>query len=140
MATMTLDGLVSQLWLAFGDALAAVALYGSAARDDAPAPAATRKLNVLVLVDAITMETLAREAAIATAWADGGHPPPVTMTTAEFRRSADVFPIEYADLFEAHRVLYGVLPRDGVAVAPAISGSTSSTRRWGSCCASGAAS
>ena len=116
MATMTLEELVSQLRLAFGDTLTAVVLYGSAARADAPAPAAKRKQNVLVLVDEITMATLAREAAIAATWAEGGHPPPVTMTTSEWRGSADIFPIEYADLLEAHRVLHGALPVDGIAV------------------------
>ena len=116
MAKMTLDGLVAQLTLAFGSDLVAVVVYGSAARGDHdPARAET---NVLVVVQRITMETLAREAAIAQSWAEAGHPAPVTMTAAEWKGSADIFPIEYADLLEAHRVVHGALPLDGVRVDP----------------------
>ena len=96
---------------------------------------------MLVVVDHLSMELLVREAAIAASWTEAGHPPLLTMTTDEWRGSADVFPIEYADLLEAHRVIHGALPLEGVAVeqgrpAPAIS----STRRWGSSCACGAGS
>ena len=38
------------------------------------------------------------------------------MTVDEWRGSADIFPIEYADLLEAHKVLHGTLPLDGVRV------------------------
>ena len=116
MAKMTLDQLVSQLQLAFGAELTAVVLYGSAARGAHNAKHGDQ--NVLVVVERLTMETLSREAATAAAWAEAGHPPPVTMTVREWRGSADVFPIEYADLLEAHRVLHGTLPLDGVRVEP----------------------
>ncbi len=114
MAKMTLDELVSQLKLAFGAELAAVVLYGSAARDTSGAT--PRGSNVLVVVARITMETLAREAAIAAAWTEAGHPPLLTMTSDEFHGSADIFPIEYADLLDAHRVLYGEIALDAMQV------------------------
>ncbi len=114
MAKMTLDGLVSQLKLAFGGELVAVVLYGSAARD--ASGATPRGSNVLVVVARITMETLAREAAIAAAWTEAGHPPLLTMTSDEFHGSADIFPIEYADLLDAHRVLYGEIALDAMQV------------------------
>jgi len=116
MAKMTLDQLVTQLQLAFGTELVAVVLYGSAARGDHDEGRSDR--NVLVVVERITMETLAREAAAATAWGEAGHPPPVTMTTAEWLGSADIFPIEYADVLESHRVLHGALPVAGLRVDP----------------------
>jgi hypothetical protein len=114
MAKMTLDALVSQLKLAFGAELAAVVLYGSGARDTSGAT--PRGSNVLVVVARITMETLAREAAIAAAWTEAGHPPLLTMTSDEFHGSADIFPIEYADLLDAHRVLYGEIALDAMQV------------------------
>jgi hypothetical protein len=40
----------------------------------------------------------------------------MTMTVEEWRRSSDIFPMEYADILERHRVLYGSLPLDGVKV------------------------
>jgi hypothetical protein len=114
MATMTLDELVAQLRKAFGDGLRSVVLYGSAAAGEHIAKRSD--YNVLVLVDAIDLDLLQREASIARAWAEGGNPPPLTLTVAEWRASSDVFPIEYADILERHRVLHGAPPFDGIAV------------------------
>jgi hypothetical protein len=114
MAKMTQDQLVQQLQLAFGAELQAVVLYGSSARD-AHDPRKPRH-NVLVVVARLTVDTLAREAAVAQAWMDAGHPPLLTMTAGEWAGSADIFPIEYADLLDSHRVLHGTLRLDGVRV------------------------
>jgi hypothetical protein len=114
MAKMSIDDLVSQMQLAFGAELRAVVLYGSAARESGAPTAAGQ--NVLIVVDRITMDTLTKEAAIGAAWSEAGHPPLLTMTLDEWRGSADIFPIEYADLLEAHKVLHGTLPLDGVRV------------------------
>jgi hypothetical protein len=65
-----------------------------------------------VLVDAIDMEHLRREAAVARAWREAGHPPPLTLTVAEWRTSSDIFPIEYSDILAHHRLLHGALPGD----------------------------
>jgi hypothetical protein len=114
MARMTLDDLVTQLRAAYGEALRAVVLYGSAAgADHVPERS---DYNVLVVTDALGMQQLRAVAATARAWGEAGHPPPLTLTTAEWRASADVFPMEYADLLERHRVLHGTLPLDGITV------------------------
>ncbi len=114
MATMTLDTLVAQLGKVFGDGLHAVVLYGSAAAGEHIAKRSD--YNVLVIVDAITTETLEREAAVAHAWTESGSPPPLTLTLEEWRSSADIFPMEYADILERHRVLHGTLPLHGIKV------------------------
>ncbi len=108
MARMTLEELVRQLALVHGAGLHCVALYGSAARGEKVSPRAN--LNVLVLVEAIDMEHLKAEAAVARAWSGAGNPPPLTLTLAEWRGSADIFPIEYADILAHHKVLHGSLP------------------------------
>jgi hypothetical protein len=43
----------------------------------------------------------------------------MTFTTREWKGSADIFPMEYADILDRHRVLFGTLPVDGVSVKPA---------------------
>ncbi|MCC6928855.1 MAG: nucleotidyltransferase domain-containing protein [Gemmatimonadaceae bacterium] len=111
---MTLETLVSQLQGAYGDDLVGVALYGSAARGESIGRRSD--LNVLVVVQRITMETLRREGATARAWREAGNPPPLTMTRAEWLGSADIFPIEYADILAHHKVLAGTLPLTGVSV------------------------
>jgi hypothetical protein len=117
MAKMTLEELVAQLRAAFGVGLRSVVLYGSAAGGEHVPKRSD--YNVLVLVDALDVARLDAVAAVVRAWNDAGNPPPFTLTTEEWRRSADVFPMEYADIQERHRVLYGVSPFDGVRVAPA---------------------
>lgn len=116
MAKMTLDDLVTQLRAAFRDELRAVVLYGSAAAGEhVPKKSDT---NVLVLVDSLSADRLAGAAAAARAWADAGNPAPLTLTVDEWRGSADIFPMEYADVLERHKVLHGELPTD-IKVDPA---------------------
>jgi hypothetical protein len=43
----------------------------------------------------------------------------MTFTASEFRSSADIFPMEYADMLESHRVLFGEDPFVGIKVNPA---------------------
>lgn len=86
----------------------AVVVYGSAAsRGTQEKP---RDVNVLVLVQALTLAHLEREGPVAQAWVRSGNPPPLTLTVDEWAESADIFPMEYADVLEHHRVLYGDLP------------------------------
>lgn len=114
---MTLDEMVSQLKLAYDSSLRSVVLYGSAVAGEHIAKKSD--YNVLVVVDAITVESLRKAAAIAKAWASDGNPPPMTFTTAEWKSSSDIFPMEYADILERHRVLYGEAPFEGISVSPA---------------------
>ena len=114
MAKMTLDELVRQLAAAHGDALEAVVLYGSAARHEgAPSGA----LDVLVVVRALSDGALRAAGAATRSWMEAGNPAPLTLTSSEWRSSADIFAIEYADILTAHRVLHGTLSTDGIVVA-----------------------
>ena len=118
MATMTLDDLVGQLRSALGEALRAVVLYGSAAGEEHHA--GHSDYNVLVLVDRLTMAELGGAlSALARAWRDAGNPAPLLLTVDEWRRSGDIFPMEYADILDRHQVLHGTPPFDGMAIAPA---------------------
>lgn len=111
---MTLDALVAQLQQAHGDALQAVVLYGSAAAGEEIA--GRSDFNVLAIVRTLRLETLRALGQTMRAWQEAGNPPVLEMTTAEWQSSADVFPMEYADILERHRVLHGTLPLEGVEV------------------------
>jgi hypothetical protein len=117
MAKMTLEELVAQLRAAFGAELRSVVLYGSAASGEHIPKRSD--YNVLVLVDALDVTRLGAVAAVVRAWSEAGNPPPFTLTLEEWRRSADVFPMEYVDIQDRHRVLHGDSPFNGVRVAPA---------------------
>ena len=113
---MTLDDLVSQLRAAYGTALRSIVLYGSAAAGEHIPKRSD--YNVLVIVDELTMEHMRTGAAVARAWGEDGNPPPLTLTLNEWEGSSDIFPMEYADILERHRVLFGTPPFTGIAVDP----------------------
>ena len=113
---MKLDELVRQLQLAYGGGLRSIVLFGSAVAGEHTKQS---DYNVLVVVDSLPLEKLRAVAAVSRAWADDGNPPPMTFTTKEWKSSADIFPMEYADILERHRVLFGEDPLDGITVKPA---------------------
>ena len=112
---MTLDELVAQLQKAYGDNLQAVVLYGSAAAGEHIPKRSD--YNVLVIVQQLGLDQLRAAGAVAQAWGESGNPPPMTMTREEWRSSADIFPMEYSDILERHRVLHGSAPFDGISVS-----------------------
>lgn len=113
---MTLDQLVTQLRAAYGPALRGVVLYGSTvAGEHLPRRSDS---NVLVVVDELPLETLRAAAAVTKAWMSGGNPPPMIFTTREWQSSADIFPMEYSDILERNRVLFGDDVFAGIRVSP----------------------
>jgi hypothetical protein len=111
---MTLDELVTQLRAVYGTGLRSVVLYGSAAAGQHIPKRSD--YNVLVIVDSLAPELLRAAAATAQAWTESRNPPPLTLTEREWRTSADIFPMEYSDIMERHRVLFGEAPFTGIAV------------------------
>src|SRR6187402_2425873 len=119
MAKGAFDEVVTQLRVAYRERLSSVVLYGSAAGgDDIPNRS---DFNVLVLLDGEGFDASSASAAsaVARAWREAGNPPPLTMTVEEWRRSADIFPMEYADILERNRVLHGDPPFAGISVSNA---------------------
>jgi len=120
MAKMTVDDLVAQLRKAYGPALRASVLYGSAAGGEHYAKHSDQ--NVLVIVTALSVDAMRAAGAVARAWGEAGNPAPLTLTEAEWRSSVDIFAMEHADIRERHRILYaveGFAPFDGLHVDPA---------------------
>jgi hypothetical protein len=119
MAKMKLEDLVSQLRAAYGDVLSAVVLYGSAAGGEHHEKRSD--MNVLVVAKSLSVSAMRAAGAVARAWGEAGHPPPLTLTEAEWRSSVDVFAMEHADILHRHKILYSAPHFDltyGVAVSP----------------------
>jgi predicted nucleotidyltransferase len=112
---MKLEELVRQLQLAYGNGLRSVVLFGSAVAGEHHKKS---DYNVLVVVDSLPLERLRAVSAVSKAWAEDGNPAPMTFTVNEWKSSADIFPMEYADILERHRILYGDAPFEGIKVAP----------------------
>lgn len=91
-----------------GDEVLSIVLYGSAARGGYVQ--GSSDLNVLVLLRTVDEGVLRRCGRIAREWAEQGNPPPLVLADDEMRRSLDIFPIEYGEIREAHRLLHGSDP------------------------------
>lgn len=98
----------------YGADLASVVLYGSAARGEYRP--GVSDLNLLVLVREVTPAALRRASDAARAFVAEGNPPPLMMSTDEWRGSADVWAIELADMRDAHLTVAGADPFEGIDI------------------------
>lgn len=97
--------LADRLHKAYGDSLVSVILYGSAATGDHHDRYSD--LNVFCVLSRITPEELAKSGPIFHWWRELGNPAPLLMTEEETRSSSDCFPIEFSDMRERRKVLFG---------------------------------
>jgi len=101
-----LKELVSKLEHAFSGRLVSVILYGSGASAE---HAGDRRsdLNVLCVLKDITPQELAEGEPVLKWWREKGNPSPLLMSEEEITNSADSFPMEFKDMKERRRVLFG---------------------------------
>ncbi len=97
-----------------GDRLHSALLFGSVARGEA-VPGVS-DINVLVLLDRIDAAALRAASPLARRWAESGNTAPLFMAEGEWRRAADVFAIELTDMRDAHEILHGRDPLEGLEV------------------------
>lgn len=105
---MTPDDFTQRIKAVCGEDLRAVVLFGSAAAGDHAGT--TSDYNVLVVLARLGTAELSALSGVTAQWAKDGNPPPLLFTPDGLRRSADVFPIEFSDIKENHRVLFGQDP------------------------------
>jgi len=101
-----LKEIVTKLERAFQDRLVSVVLYGSAAGADHHAKFSD--LNILIVLKEITPRELGEAEPILRWWREHKHPAPTIMSEEEAHNSADCFPIEFRDMKDRRKLLYGV--------------------------------
>ncbi len=109
-----LSELVERLRLAHPENLISVILYGSAASGDYQGPFSD--LNVFCVVARLDTSALSATEGVVRWWRDKGNPSPLLMTLDEMRGSTDCFPIEFHDMRERRRVLFGDDVVEGLTV------------------------
>jgi len=100
-----LKELLTKLERAYDDRLVSVVLYGSAASGDHHGKFSD--LNVLCVLKEITPRELGDGEPVMRWWREHGHPAPLLMSEEEVHNSADSFPIEFRDMKDHRKVLYG---------------------------------
>jgi predicted nucleotidyltransferase len=96
---------VQKLRAAAGENLTSVVLYGSAA--DGEFHAEYSDVNLLCIVRDTSFASLNRIAGAVDWWRKKKHHPPLVVTEKELKDTADVFSIEFIDMKQRHRILYG---------------------------------
>jgi len=100
-----LKELVGKLERAYNDRLLSVILYGSGASNENNH---VSDLNVLCVLKQITPRELSEGEPILRWWREHGYPSPLLMSEEEAHNSADSFPIEFRDMKDRRKLLFGV--------------------------------
>lgn len=109
-----LEQLIVRLKKALDERLKSIVLYGSASGG-----AINDKwsdLNIFCVVDVVDRPALAAAEPVIRWWREQSHPAPLLMGEAEVRESTDCFPIEFHDMLERRRVLFGTDPIEGLQI------------------------
>jgi predicted nucleotidyltransferase len=96
---------VERVRAAAGTNLKSVILYGSAAGGEYLAEHSD--VNLMFVMGETSFAAIAGLAPVVEWWGKQKHHPPLLMTAEELKRGADVFSIEFLDMKENHRVLWG---------------------------------
>jgi predicted nucleotidyltransferase len=107
-----LDEFARRVESALGENLHSLSLFGSAARGTHVE--GRSDVNLLLIVRDASVAALHAATPVVAEWTKAGQPPPLIFSEVEWRASTDVFPIEIEDMRDAHRVLAGSDPLDGV--------------------------
>jgi len=110
-----LTNLVERLKTAAPGNLESVVLYGSAVSRDHHTEFSD--LNLLCVLREVSTPALTSLAPAIHWWTEKKHPAPLIFSRVELEQSADIFAIEFLDMKQHHRILYGADPLDGLHVS-----------------------
>jgi predicted nucleotidyltransferase len=100
-----INELVERLKSLAGENLNCVALFGSAASREFHA--GFSDINIICIFRELSAPALARLAPLMRWWTKKNFPAPLLFTRTELEKSADIFAIEFLDIRQNHRMLYG---------------------------------
>src|SRR6266404_6289672 len=113
-AEHALQEMVEGLSQALGPKLVSVILYGSKASGEYRE--GSSDVNVFLVLEDVSTETLELIAKPIRAWMKAGHPMPVFVQKSELAIYAKSLPVEFLDMQDHHKVIFGSDPLEGLAV------------------------
>lgn len=109
MTSAAFRPLVDDLRQIFADRLDAIVAYGWQRQGPRP---------VLALVRTLEADDLDACARRLRGWRKAGLATPLILSTTDFQRSLDAFPIEYGDIIASHELIEGRNPFEGLSIRP----------------------
>lgn len=108
--------LTNQLKSIYETKLESVVLYGSAASGEFQK--GHSDYNILIALKDLAPVEIAKSNKITKKWVKNGNPLPIFFTREIINNAVDVFPIEFYDIKENHKVLYGDDPFQDIKIDP----------------------
>ena len=109
-----LKSYVKDVAKAYGNELEGIILYGSAVRGEF-LPGLSN-LNVLLILSSYELSVLKQYDSLHKRWSKEHVVVPLFLTTADLKSSSTAFPLEYQDIFDCHRLLWGQDPFVGLKI------------------------
>jgi len=104
----TLEQFIEGLKTALGEQLKSVIAFGSFATNEFQEGKSS--INIFILTEMLTADVLQKITAPIQAWMASGHGAPVLMRQTELMDMARLLPIEFLDMVDHHRLLFGADP------------------------------
>ena len=98
----------------YGEELEGILLFGSAVRGEF-LPGRSN-LNVLLVMSSYELAVLKKYDALHSRWSREQEVVPLFLTTADLQSASQAFPLEYQDILECHRLLWGQDPFVGLKI------------------------
>ncbi|MEN3013504.1 MAG: nucleotidyltransferase domain-containing protein [Endomicrobiia bacterium] len=99
-----LENFIQEIKNSLGKKLKSITLYGSKASQE---DTKYSDYNILIIADDLKITDLNNLTKPVKKWVKHGNPPPLIFDTKTFLSSVDVFPIEFLDIKQNHKILYG---------------------------------
>lgn len=109
-----LKSYVKDVTQAYGNELEGIVLYGSAVRGEFLQ--GRSNLNVLLVMSSYDLPLLKKYDGIHKRWSKEQVVVPLFLTAADIRSASVTFPLEYQDILECHRLLWGQDPFVGLKI------------------------
>lgn len=109
-----LEIFINKIKEVFKENLKSVVLYGSRASGEEVKKYSD--YNLLIILNEIKLYDLKIFAKPVKNWRKYGNPVPLIFTGSSFKKSADVFPIEFLEMKEHNKILYGNNPFEGLNI------------------------
>lgn len=109
-----LKSYVNEVIKAYGNEVKGIVLYGSAVRGEFMP--GRSNLNVLLVMSTYDLSVLKKYDGLHKRWSKEQVVVPLFLTATDLQSSSSVFPLEYQDIHECHRLLWGQDPFVGLKI------------------------